>query len=466
MTLDEMIELSDLFQRLAGTGDATFSETESICRADQVAGLSEEDLKRIVQLASMLSRSNLGNLEVYAEISGKVDLDAKFLSAIEGELVSIRLIKQSDQDAAYFLTQAGFEKALARDQFILGARKIWIAAKFLPFVTQKCIYAPWGTAVNAIDSINIFDSPQGLVRDQSHRLVPSDVGPWYLTSASEGESVIFASWKEQAAKNLAFCLPTEIRSGDNGNQVVMKGARSSFADVDVQPSLAPMFQVLTDTVRWVYDQRRDTETKFHILNNHLALYWQEGDTWPLGLAEVLPNSLASAREAFAFHLQEDSKEAIKSLGDLRKALQDEVSRTQIATRDLLGALWRDTAIAGAAFALRSATANATIVNLIALSAAALLFASLTTTVLSNWRFDILAKNVREQWRKRLYAFMSVAQWSELVARPISKARWVYRLSIGPVLVVYFGLILALLWMPYPAQIEALFELLKKFAGLN
>jgi hypothetical protein len=175
----------------------------------------------------------------------------------------------------------------------------------------------------------------------------------------------------------------------------------------------------------------------------------------MGLIGVLDHALASAREAFAFHLQEDSKEAIKSLGDLRKALQEEVARSQTATRDLLSALWRDAAIAGAAFALRSATTNSSAINIASLGAATLLFASLLTTVLSNWRFDVLAKQVRAQWRQRLYAFMSEKQWIELVTQPVSRARWVYRFSIVPVFAVYAVLIGSLLWVVYPAEVMAI-----------
>jgi hypothetical protein len=268
-------------------------------------------------------------------------------------------------------------------------------------------------------------------------------------------SAVFAAWKKAAVMNLIFCLPTEIRSSDDTSQVVLKGARSAFAEVDLSKPQTQLFEVVTDAVRWVYDQQRDTETKFHLLNNHLALYWPEKAKWPVGLAGVLDHALSSAREAFAFHLQEDSKEAIKSLGDLRKALQEEVARSQSATRDLLSALWRDAAIAGAAFALRSATSNSTAVNIVSLGAATLLFASLLTTVLSNWRFDVLAKQVRAQWRQRLYAFMSERQWAELVNRPVSRARWVYRVSIVPVFSVYAVLIGALLWVAYPAEVTAI-----------
>lgn len=455
MTLEEMIELGNLFRRLAAMDGAAFAETVTTCRVDQLPALSEEDLKLISQLASKLSRSNLGSLEVFGEISGLVNLNQEPVLKIEGEPVTVRLVKIVEHGNAYFVTLSGFEGSLKDSQFMSEAKRISIADNFSLFATQMCIYAPWGTTTGITASLAAFDSPRRLVRDQTQQLTPDDIAPWYLTHSAAETSPIFSAWKEQASRKLAFSIPTEIRTTDDGFQVILKGARSAFAGVDTSQPLSSAFGQLMEAIRWVYDQRRDTETKFHLLNNHLALYWPDDAKWPVGLAEVLEHALASAREAFAFHLQEDSKEAIKSLGDLRKALQDEVARSQVATRDLLSALWRDAAIAGAAFALRSATANVAVVNLIATSAAILLSISLVTTLLSNWRFDVLAKAVREQWRTRLYAFMSATQWSTLVLEPISKARWVYRLSIVPVSTVYIALILALLWMPFPARIEAL-----------
>lgn len=454
MTLEEMIELGVLFQRMASPKGAVFAETASVCRVDQISKITAADLKRISELASALAQAGRGTLAVFGSISGEVDLASEDLSSVEGEAVSVRLTKNVEREASYFVTRTGFEAALNDADFMGAVRKIWIAEDFLPFSTRSCVYSPWGSAVDHTHLDDTFDSPRRLVRDQSYQLAPIDIRAWYIMVPGDEGSEIFAAWKEAAVRNLIFCLPTEIRASDTSRLVVLKGARSAFADVDLSEPQSKLFDVVTDAVRWVYDQRRDTETKFHLLNNHLALYWPENTKWPIGLAGVLDHALASAREAFAFHLQDDSKEAIKSLGDLRKALQEEVARSQTATRDLLSALWRDAAIAGAAFALRSATTNSSAVNMASLAAAALLFASLLTTVLSNWRFDVLAKQVREQWRQRLYAFMSEAQWAELVTRPISRARWVYRLSIGPVLVVYLVLIGALLWVVYPAEVMA------------
>lgn len=454
MTLDEMIELGDLFQRLAASNDAVFAETVSVCRVDQISKISIEDFKRISELASALAQSKQGKLAVFGSISGEVDLANENVSSIEGEAVAIRLTKMVEAEAAYFVTRRGFEAALSDAEFMRRARKIWIAEDFLPFSTRSCIYSPWASAVEHKHLEDIFDSPRRLVRDQSYRLVPIDIRPWYLMIPGEETSGVFAAWKEAAVRNLIFCLPTEIRAPEEAGQVVLKGARSAFADIDLSNPQSELFDIITDAVRWIYDQRRDTETKFHLLNNHLALYWPEKAKWPAGLAGVLVHALASAREAFAFHLQDDSKEAIKTLGDLRKALQEEVARSQTATRDLLSALWRDAAIAGAAFALRSATTNSSTVNIASLAAAALLFASLLTTVLSNWRFDVLAKQVRAQWRQRIYAFMPEEQWFDLVTRPVSRARWVYRVSIVPVFAVYVALIGALLWVVYPAEVMA------------
>lgn len=454
MTLDEMIELGVLFQRLAASEGAVFAETTSVCRVDQISKITSADFKRISELASALDQAKRGKLAVFGNISGEADLSNGDASSLDGEAIAVRLTKNVETEAAYFVTRRGFETALRDAEFMLGARKIWIAEDFAPFSTRSCVYLPWGSSVEHKRLDDTFDSPRRLVRDQSYLLAPADIRPWYLMTPCDETSDAFAAWKEAAVINLIFCLPTEIRASDEASQVVLKGARSAFADVDLSKPQSQLFDVVTDAVRWIYDQQRDTETKFHLLNNHLALYWPDKAKWPIGLAGVLDHALASAREAFAFHLQDDSKEAIKSLGDLRKALQEEVARSQTATRDLLSALWRDAAIAGAAFAFRSATTNSSAVKIASLGAATLLFASLLTTVLSNWRFDVLAKQVRAQWRERLYAFMSDKQWVELVTRPVSRARWVYRVSIVPVFAVYVVLIGALLWVVYPAEVMA------------
>ncbi|MVA73347.1 hypothetical protein GOZ81_20035 [Agrobacterium vitis] len=457
MTLEEMIELGVVFQRLAASEGAVFAETTLVCRVDQISNIAATDFIQISKLASALAQANLGTLSMFGAISGPFDLVNGDVSSIEGEAVTVRLTKNVEAQAAYFITRTGFEAALCDSEFMLTTRKIWIAEDFSPFATRSCVYAPWSGTVDQKHLDDTFDSPRRLVRDQSYQLSPIDIRPWYLMIPGDESSEIFVSWKEAAVKNLIFCLPTEIRASDAGRQVVLKGAKSTFADVDLSKPQSQLFDVVTDAVRWVYDQRRDTETKFHLLNNHLALYWPEKAKWPMALASVLDHALASAREAFAFHLQDDSKEAIKSLGDLRKALQEEVARSHIATRDLLAALWRDAAIAGAAFALRSATTNSSAVITASLGAATLLFASLLTTVASNWRFDVLAKQVRVQWRQRLYAFMSDKQWGELVTQPISRARWVYRASVFPVVAVYGVLIGALLWVVYPAEVMAVVD---------
>jgi hypothetical protein len=209
----------------------------------------------------------------------------------------------------------------------------------------------------------------------------------------------------------------------------------------------------------VYSPRRDAEAKFLFVNRELSLGWRDADRWPEGLAHILRHSLVSARDEFAFYLQDQSRDALKSLADLRKGLQEEVAKTQQATRDLLGALWRDFAVAALVLALRSPPISSTailhpeVVRLVTLSAAALLLISLIITIVSNARFNALSNSSRASWRQRLYSFLSEADWNALVESQLRAGRRVYRAVVAAVIVAYLAAILYLINLAEPGIIE-------------
>ncbi|WP_427027925.1 hypothetical protein, partial [Escherichia coli] len=181
--------------------------------------------------------------------------------------------------------------------------------------------------------------------------------------------------------------------------------------------------------------------------------WSAAETWPSGTNDVLPNSFAGAKEAFAFHLQEQSKEAVKSLGDLRKGLQEEVNKTQTATRDLVSALWRDFAVAGVVAALKAPVLPNAIpdasMKVLQLGVAVLLFLSILVSTVSSLRFNNLADNSRRDWRKKLYSFMSDTDWKRLVENPIGSGRAVYWVSWSFCLVLYLVMIRYFLSLAVP-----------------
>jgi len=246
-----------------------------------------------------------------------------------------------------------------KDEALFAApRAIWVAAAFEGFSTATMTVSPWNGPKQHEPSQPLPELPRKLVHDQTFRRTPAQLGPWLLRGSVPAASPIFATWKAVAAEWLAYALPSEVHGNDAALSAVLKGPRSAPIDVVAVPPDwdDAVFASLTEAVSWVYTTPREAETKFQFLNNHLSLDWQ-GAAWSAGLTQLLSGSLANAREAFAFHLQDQSKEALKTLGDLRKALQDEVARAQVATRDLLSALWRGLAIAGVVLALKNPTAS-------------------------------------------------------------------------------------------------------------
>ncbi|QIJ76961.1 hypothetical protein GU700_21695 [Methylobacterium sp. NI91] len=178
------------------------------------------------------------------------------------------------------------------------------------------------------------------------------------------------------------------------------------------------------------------------MNNHLSLVWRDGHRWPEGLPSVLGEALISAREAYAFHVESETKEALKALGELRKNILEDVTKAQGATRDLISSLWRDFAIAGVVLAFRSPVAQSMTggmgnLRYVAPATALMLVLSLVVTVISNFVFAVLANWGREDWRKKLYPFVSTKEWKRLVKTPIARTRWVYRFTL-PVVALFYG----------------------------
>ncbi|RWX69619.1 hypothetical protein EN780_05715 [Mesorhizobium sp. M4B.F.Ca.ET.089.01.1.1] len=443
-----------MFVALSKFEGATTSESTTICRVDNFSELDAATYILISQAADIATDEQIGNLKLFGNISGEIDLRHSTYADLIGETLHLRLEKLDRGNVVSFITIAGLQTALADMTFIARRQCVWLPFDFEQFKTGTAVFCGWGKCTEPPPH-QVFDSPRKLVRDQTHRLTPDSLSPWYLVEGGHDMSAVFELWRHCALVNLSLCIPSEIRVVDGVDQAVMRGARTSVAPVSAsnKEHEVVLYPLVSDAIRWIYDQPRDTETKFYLLNNHLSLDWREGEGWPAGLAVSLGGSLTSAKEAFGFHLQDQSKDALKSLGDLRKGLQDDVARSQQSTKDLLSAMWRDVAIAGAVFALKTGTTTQTAVGPIAIGAAILLVCSIVITLISNWRFESLLRKSRSSWRTKLYAYMDEKQWLELVDQPVSAARRVYNIAIIPTLLIYLGLVTFLISTAFPDFID-------------
>ncbi|WP_146056395.1 hypothetical protein [Methylobacterium sp. V23] len=421
-------------------------------------------------MSRLAADGGFGTLKVYAKAYGPVDPATTF-DEIANDVLQVVLTKERNADWCWFLTEKGFAVSL-NDALVAAPVAIWIAASFEPFSSFTVAVSPWDGTRTPPTNAEAPERPLKLVRDLTQKRTPSDIGPWLLRDAPSKGSSVFATWRAAAVERLAYALPNEIRTVDGDDKVVLKGPRSTPIAIGLygDPEWpAKVFDPLTEAATWVYASKREAEARFQFLNNHLSMDWREGTQWPAGLLPALAASLTSAKEAYAFHLQDQSKDALKSLGDLRKSLQDEVGRAQSATRDLLSSLWRDLALAGVVLALKSPTApqiaTAEVLRWVTLATAVLLLVSLGITILSNWRFNSLADQARKEWRVKLYAFVSKAEWARLVERPIAKGRCVYWIALPVVATLYVAAAIYLFAVAEPDRFTAFVGYLGRLIGL-
>ncbi|MCK2052809.1 hypothetical protein [Methylobacterium sp. 37f] len=470
MTVAFIEAFTTLAGELTAHVGASPSENATTWRVTDTRCADADMLARLASVSRLATEGGFGALKVYGKVYGQLDPAQTPFDDLANDVLQVVLTKDRSAEWCYFLTEKGFGDSL-NDALVAAPVAIWVGVPFEAFASFTVAVSPWGGTRTPPANAEAPERPLKLVRDLTQRRTPSEIGPWLLRDAPLGASGVFATWLAAAVERLPYTLPNEIRTVEGAEMVVLKGPRS--APIPIGPHGDPewpakIFEPLIEAATWVYASKREAEARFQFLNNHLSMDWRGGMHWPAGLLPALTASLTSAKEAYAFHIQDQSKEALKTLGDLRKSLQDEVGRAQSATRDLLSSLWRDLALAGVVLALKSPTApqiaTAGVLRWVTLATAVLLLVSLGITMLSNWRFNGLADQARKEWRVKLYAFVSKAEWARLVERPIAKGRSVYRIALPVVAAMYVAAAGYLFAVAEPDLAATLIERLGSLSG--
>ena len=449
-----------------GTKVAVF-ETLAEVRMDDVSEPSAEFIKQLKLTSTYLTKYGLGSMVIIGAISGQEWPAEKFTVENALEPVRVILTKLSTDDWVYFATVDGFRqwlKSFCAGQAIAPERLcVWVAGDFAPFATFQHAVRPFLSDKLLPEIEQKPEKPWKLVRDLTHAYTPSSISPWLILESPASASVVYDAWSDIAKQNLAFCLPSEVRSEGDAVEAVFRGGRSLPVPVKEVNWSGVDYGSFSEACNWVYATPREAETKFQLLNNHLAINWNQGSAWPEGASQVLENSLVGAKEAFAFHLQDQSKEAIKGLGDLRKGLQEEVAKTQTAARDLISAVWRDFAIAGVVLALKipssPITVGGKVIQSLYIATALLLALSIFVSGFSNRRFNSLADSSRKDWRNKLYSFMSDKDWQTLVESQVEAGRKVFWVIWALCFILYGGAALYLISLAFPGVITSFLNML-------
>lgn len=310
-------------------------------------------------------------------------------------------------------------------------------------------------------------SPQKLARTYGNEeVVCADLRPWLLRSAPTMPGKAYAQWKQLASKWVLAALSNEVSVTGEKTTYAFTGPpkRSLEAPAMFDDTLADELQA---AAQWVYVEGRDPEARHILFSNELARAHKE----PV-LTHVIKSSLKSAESGYNAHVKSGSRETLKALADLRKAVFEETQKISQRAQDLAGSLWKDVAIAAAPFVLKmlpdTKASEPVIMTVFPLAAAAFLTFSFSVQVYVNYRFFKHQDTTREVWKRALAIALSTEEIEQLSERPVRDSLRDYRRVRLAVFFVYVALVGVLVWvgishMPpeWPTWIDEKYELVLK-----
>jgi hypothetical protein len=413
-----------------------------------VTGHLDEHLARQgAELAAEMSTSRLASIEVSKQ---QQVVALEDLASIRG-LVRITFVKHRTPATARFFTAEGLGTSLARDDSMGDVSTVLVADVFPSFSSRTASYRTWEEVTADGDPVqhDAVDPRRYIIHRE--RIIPPHVGPLLpKDGVMPLQSKVADVWMTWAMKTLPLLLADEVAAGGVGSLVVTFSTPRTNVEIATN---GPLDRELTalgmDAVAWVYDGASGVQSRHNFLAAELARMWQEGEDWSTGFRRIGSRALESAKSAQRLLDSGKTSDVLKAEGDLRKALNDEVTRVNQQIRDLTGSLWRDFAVAVGALVAKAtlpkAGASADGVGLVILvGAVAFLIASLAVTVYANQRLLTIARETRGSWQRDVYAFLTDPQVESLALKPIRDAEAVYARVQCVAICAYAVMVIAML----------------------
>ncbi|WP_198008063.1 hypothetical protein [Rhodobacter ferrooxidans] len=203
------------------------------------------------------------------------------------------------------------------------------------------------------------------------------------------------------------------------------------------------FRSLQTLAMWVYDNNSDAETRRSLVAAEIARS-AFPDEEPARIAALAPNFLEGARIAHQVGLNKVSLDTLRALADLRKTVSDETARFSEATRQL------STSVAGAVFtgigvmaARLSLPVEGTAFSVAVFVVGVVLLLYVWAVIWNGYRFMAIQKQLRLDWRQRLYRYLQKEEYDLLVTSPAESAEraytWAARFAIAIAVFLLLGL---------------------------
>ena len=345
----------------------------------------------------------------------------------------------------FLVTEIGFSNHLKKGHSATQWRVLGLTK---PFCSRLRAYSNWDEALECTEAPPT-KAPRLLVKESaSVRSVPDDIRHWLLADGQTLDSAdaLNIIWATHAYDALCRCVANEI--DETGSTLTFKGPPKLNLKFDenlrLNLSRIPMdeFHGLQDAVAWVYENAREAEVKHILLSAEIARSGRADGTVTAYFKEHLASALECAKIAYQMSVSEVTKDTLKSLGDLRKAVTEETSKATDATRQSVTAIATALTVGLGLIAARiSVQVNAYLISIVMVVAVAYTVIS----VFSGWKFISIQKNLREEWQPKLYRYLSTDEFNKMVKEPIGQVERVFfnvaRYGLGVLSVVALGVIL-------------------------
>jgi hypothetical protein len=364
--------------------------------------------------------------------------------------VRIVIAKPCTKSTVYFFTLEGFERFVFGSSGLSDARTISVASDFKEFATETIQFRPWEGPVADITSHRSDEDidARRVIFDPT-TTVPQHVGPILVRGQIPVASPVGDTWARHALRTLPVLLVDEIRAADDaGRLLTIVLPRTNIEQIFTETVDRELLRIESEAARWIYTSSASMETRHAFFAAELGRMWHDSEAWDIGFRRVGARALESAKSAERFMASGKTSDVLKAEGDLRKALNDEVSRVNQQIRDLTSALWRDFAVVIAALVARVSLARDGAADgfgtMVLVGAAVFLIASISVIVYANRRLLGIARKARGTWQSDVYAFLTEPEVTTLALQPICEAEAVYSRVETIVIIAYVVAILAML----------------------
>ena len=439
--------LAELLDQLHELGKAYLNEGQAVVT---VSNLGLRDTKRILVLCRSLG------WEATALDRGETEWTTKTIRAKFAPFVVPIRKPPAPSGTLQVLTRAGLRQKLASGDPAVRWR---IARLTAPILTWGLLLSPWFDDDDPpLEPAPRTKSPRTLVRESgASPLVPADIRPWVLVADTPGwsDDAGFQLWADAATRALIHSLADEI--DPEKQELCFRGpprlALAPPSDADgVAGELGEVgFEGLQESARWIFESEREAEMRHILLGAEIARSGGDAQDAVSCVRTHIAASLQGARIAYQTMLADLSRDTLKLLGELRKAVTEETAKVTEATRQNVTAVATALALGLGLLAARvTAVADPWLIRGIMLVIAVYVL----TVIYAGNEFVMLQRRLRRDWKTSLYRFLPDADYARMVDRPARAAESVFRWTAGIGGGALILLSLAVLAIPDPGVASA------------